>query len=225
MAFNFVTTNSGVQMPKMIYGTAWKESRTVDCVTRALRAGFRGVDTACQPKHYQEDMVGEAITGLIQSGEIQRSDLFLQTKYTAVAGQDPARMPYDASLPLAEQARASMEVSLANLNTDYVDSWVVHSIQPTQELMMEVWQVFEEMKDQGKCRQIGVSNCYEIHRLRDLWDAARIKPSIVQNRYVGCGANQTKHVSSIILLIGSTPTLAMTRRFVRFVTSTVSSTR
>jgi hypothetical protein len=55
----FVTTLSGVRMPKMLYGTAWKKDHTVDLVVQAVLAGFRGIDTACQPKHYREDLVGK----------------------------------------------------------------------------------------------------------------------------------------------------------------------
>lgn len=40
-------------MPKILYGTAWKKERTADLVVKAVLAGFRGIDTACQPKHYQ----------------------------------------------------------------------------------------------------------------------------------------------------------------------------
>ena len=42
-----------VPMPKMLYGTAWKEERTKDLVVLALQSGFRGIDTAAQPKHYR----------------------------------------------------------------------------------------------------------------------------------------------------------------------------
>lgn len=51
---HYVITNSGVHMPRLIYGTAWKKERTTDLVVKAVLAGFRGIDTACQPKHYQE---------------------------------------------------------------------------------------------------------------------------------------------------------------------------
>ena len=44
----------GLNMPKFIYGTAWKKNKTTDLVIQAILLGFRGIDTACQPKHYQE---------------------------------------------------------------------------------------------------------------------------------------------------------------------------
>ena len=42
----------------MIYGTAWKKEETTRLVEEALLCGFKAVDTACQPKHYREDLVG-----------------------------------------------------------------------------------------------------------------------------------------------------------------------
>lgn len=48
-------------VPAVFYGTAWKKDKTADLVELALRTGFRGIDTACQPKHYNEPGVGEGI--------------------------------------------------------------------------------------------------------------------------------------------------------------------
>jgi len=45
---HFVKSLSGVQMPRLIYGTAWKKDRTADLVVEAVRCGFKGIDTACQ---------------------------------------------------------------------------------------------------------------------------------------------------------------------------------
>jgi hypothetical protein len=41
-------------MPPIMYGTAWKKEQTEDLVVEAVKQGFRGIDTACQPKHYDE---------------------------------------------------------------------------------------------------------------------------------------------------------------------------
>ena len=50
-----------VKVPALIYGTAWKEDRTSNLVETALKKGFKGIDTACQPKHYQEHLVGDGL--------------------------------------------------------------------------------------------------------------------------------------------------------------------
>jgi diketogulonate reductase-like aldo/keto reductase len=77
---------------------------TTDCVLRALKAGFRGVDTACQPKHYREDLVGEAIAMAISQDIVKRSDLFIQTKFTPIDGQDLHQpLPYEKHASLSEQ--------------------------------------------------------------------------------------------------------------------------
>jgi len=45
-------------LPNMFYGTAWKKDKTAELVALAIKTGFTAIDTACQPKHYQEAAVG-----------------------------------------------------------------------------------------------------------------------------------------------------------------------
>ena len=49
---------------------------------------------ACQPKHYREDLVGEALDVLENSHGIKREHLFLQTKYTQALDQELAQLIY-----------------------------------------------------------------------------------------------------------------------------------
>ena len=46
-----------VQVPRILYGTAWKEGDTQRLTERALQQGFRGIDTANQRRHYDEAAV------------------------------------------------------------------------------------------------------------------------------------------------------------------------
>ena len=62
-----------------MYGTAWKEQATSECVFAALKAGFKAIDTANQRKHYNEAGVGEALLKAYSELGIRRKDLFLQT--------------------------------------------------------------------------------------------------------------------------------------------------
>jgi hypothetical protein len=50
-----------LELPKVVYGTAWKAEHTKRLVTQALQVGYRAIDTACQPKHYNEKGVGKGI--------------------------------------------------------------------------------------------------------------------------------------------------------------------
>lgn len=69
-----------VRVPSVVYGTAWKKERTEELVTAALLHGYRGFDTANQPKHYNESGVGAALLSAMESGLVSRADLFIQTK-------------------------------------------------------------------------------------------------------------------------------------------------
>ena len=68
-------TSSDVSMPRIIYGTAWKKERTEALVIEAVIMGFRGIDTACQPKHYHEAGVGMALQRLAGTGDKTRKPL------------------------------------------------------------------------------------------------------------------------------------------------------
>lgn len=170
-------------MPPILYGTAWKKERTAALVEQALRAGFRGIDTACQPKHYDEPAVGRGIAAFLRDGACARGDLYLQTKFTSVDGQDPKRFPYDRAAPLSEQVSQSCQVSLENLGVDVLDGLVLHSPMPKLEQTLEVWRTFEELVSRGWVRTLGLSNCYSLPTLRAVYEAAHVKPAILQNRF------------------------------------------
>ncbi|TDX66850.1 diketogulonate reductase-like aldo/keto reductase [Methylosinus sp. sav-2] len=177
-----IVSASGVLMPRIIYGTAWKKERTAALVEEALRTGFRGIDTACQPKHYNEPGVGEGLAAALGAG-LDRADIYLQTKFTPFGGQDPENIPYDAEAAIGEQVRQSFEVSLRNLRVDRLDGLVLHSPYPEDKDTLEAWRAMESLVAQGGVRQLGVSNCYELSRLKMLWKKARVKPAVIQNRF------------------------------------------
>jgi diketogulonate reductase-like aldo/keto reductase len=151
-------------------------------VELALRSGFRGVDTACQPKHYHEAGVGEALSAASSNG-LTRSEIYVQTKFTPVAGQDPNDVPYDRKASLSQQVMQSFETSLRNLRTDYLDGLLLHSPYPNDGDTLVAWRALERLYDQGVVRQLGVSNFYEPPRLEALCRNARIKPAVIQNRF------------------------------------------
>ncbi len=170
-------------MPKIIYGTAWKKERTAKLVEQAIDLGFRGIDTACQPKHYHEAGVGEGIAACINRGLVTRHELYLQTKFTSLDGQDPQRIPYDPKASLSEQVAQSFQVSLNDLQTTYLDCLVLHSPMPNHQQTMEVWQAMGAIVKSGGIKQLGISNCYELETLEALYQSAEIKPVIIQNRF------------------------------------------
>ena len=165
---------AGVNMPGLIYGTAWKKERTADLVVKAIQAGFRGIDTACQPKHYNEPLVGEALHKLKEHG-IERETLFIQTKFTPLSGQDPRQVPYDKDATIESQVNQSFDASKRNLQTHYVDSLVLHSPVAPRALLMKLWGAMETIQKTGDARQLGISNCYNTKVMRQVDHASGLR--------------------------------------------------
>jgi diketogulonate reductase-like aldo/keto reductase len=170
-------------VPDFLYGTAWKEERTAALTELALRSGFRAIDTANQRRHYVEAGVGQGLAAAYRAGVVSRSDLFLQTKFTYVGGQDH-RLPYDPSATLTTQVAQSMASSLEHLETDRLDSYVLHgpaSARGWSGADAEVWAAMVEQRDAGRTRWLGVSNVARRH-LEQMEAAGAEMPHFVQNR-------------------------------------------
>src|SRR5882672_1929972 len=171
------------RFPAFLYGTAWKEDRTAALTELAIRAGFRGIDTANQRRHYFEAGVGEGLAAAYKAGVVTRQELFLQTKFTYMPGQDH-RLPYDPDASLTVQVAQSMASSLEHLGTDYVDSYVLHgpsSSHGWSEADAEVWQAMTKECEAGRTRVLGVSNV-SLRHLEQLVAVHGEAPAFVQNR-------------------------------------------
>jgi diketogulonate reductase-like aldo/keto reductase len=171
------------EIPGFLYGTAWKDDRTAALTELALRAGFRGIDTANQRRHYNEVGVGEGLAAAYRAGLVTRNDLFLQTKFTHQRGQDH-RLPYDPSASLATQVAQSLASSLEHLGTDHVDSFVLHGPSSAYEWTdadAEVWEAMQRERSAGRTRLLGVSNV-SIEHLQQMEAVHAELPAFVQNR-------------------------------------------
>ncbi|KAF2429789.1 aldo-keto reductase-like protein [Tothia fuscella] len=156
-----------------IYGTAWKNDETTRLVKEALGSGFRAIDTACQPRHYRGELVGKAIQEALNDTGLSRQDIWIQTKYTSPAGQDHKTTPYNRGAEIETQVHTSIATSLRNLHissesdsneSNYLDCVLLHSPLKTPD------------------DTIRISNV-SLPILSALYDAASVKPHIVQNRF------------------------------------------
>ena len=154
----FKTLSNGVQMPVLGYGVYQVTRDECErCVSDALRAGYRHIDTA--QSYFNEEEVGNAI----QKSGIPREELFLTTKVWV------EHYGYDA-------CRASVMESMRKLKTDYIDLMLLH--QPFSDYY-GAWHALEDLYEEGKLRAIGVSNFYP-DRLVDICSFTRIKPMVNQ---------------------------------------------
>lgn len=184
---NYFISNQNIKIPNILYGTAWKKDETAKFVSQALSCGFRGIDTAAQPKHYQEHLVGEGLLKAYENG-LKREELYLQTKFTPIDGQDKSNMPYLEDDDIVTQIEKSFANSKKNLHTEFIDSYVLHSpIFPGAKLL-KAWDVMSSFVKNKEAGQVGISNCYDLDVLEYLFAKAELKPSVVQNRfYAGSG--------------------------------------
>lgn len=175
-------TLRGIRIPGWLYGTAWKEDATESLTFGALTTGFRGLDTANQRKHYDEAAVGRGLGRALAAG-LARDAVFVQTKFTHLAGQDH-RLPYDDAAPIAAQVAQSFASSRVHLGVDRIDSFLLHGPSQREGLAradLEAWAAIEQLAAAGQVGLIGVSNV-TARQLREVIERAREPPAFVQNR-------------------------------------------
>lgn len=162
------TLSNGVKIPCIGYGT-WQTpdgETTAECVSQALRLGYRHIDTAFA--YGNEKSVGE---GLRRSG-VARDEIFVTTKHWVT------ERGYEKTV-------AAVETSLRLLGLDYLDLYLVHwpcvaRLSPEwKEINADTWRGFERMYQDGKLRAIGVSNFFPNH-LEALMDMCEIPPMVNQ---------------------------------------------
>ncbi|CEI63957.1 hypothetical protein FVEN_g9247 [Fusarium venenatum] len=184
LAKDITLKSSSTTMPKLIYGTAWKKEESADLVHTALRYGFRGVDTAGQPKHYNEEGVGQGVQRAIRDGIIKREGLFIQTKYSPPANQNE-NAPYDFDAPIVDQVHQSVQSSLKYFTIEgeepYFDCVLLHTHLRTTDETITAWKTLETYVPR-QIRNLGISNT-KLPDLQALNDTVTVKPSIVQNSF------------------------------------------
>lgn len=158
LSMDFVTLNNGVKMPQLGYGVYQVKNEECErCVLDAISVGYRSIDTA--QSYGNEEAVGSAIA---KCG-VPRDQLFLTTKvWISNEGY--------------EKAKASIDKSLKNLRTDYIDLLLIH--QPFGDYY-GTYRAMEEAYKAGKLRAIGVSNFYP-DRLIDLCQFVEVAPAVNQ---------------------------------------------
>jgi diketogulonate reductase-like aldo/keto reductase len=138
-----ITLYNGHRMPSQAFGMYKVEAE--DCkqvVLEAIAAGYRHFDTA---SFYGNE---EALGSALKESGIPREELFITTKVWN-----------DAQKEGRAAVRESFKKSLALLDCDYIDLFLVHW--PVPECHVETYKELELIQQEGKCRSIGISNYSE----------------------------------------------------------------
>lgn len=157
------------------YGTAIPKSEAIEVLRKAHEIGYDFYDTAeCYLGTYadgsianNEEVVGEAIKDF-------RNEIVLCTKFGVTHMGD--HLEFDSS---PERIRKSIEGSLKRLQTDCVDIYYQHRIDPKVEPEV-VAGVMKELIEEGKIKAWGISETTEEYLRR----AHAVCPvTVVENRY------------------------------------------
>lgn len=153
--------NTGASIPQVGYGVfKIPPGETAEAVSRAIRAGYRSIDTASA--YGNEQGVGEAIA----AAEVPRDALFVTTKlWNGDQGTD--------------RTERAFEASLARLGLDEVDLYLIHWPAPGRDAYVETWRTLERIHASGRARAIGVSN-FHVEHLTRLLEETSIVPAVNQ---------------------------------------------
>ena len=157
------------------YGVAEDKQKAIDTIQKAYDLGYNFFDTAeCYTGvnedgsiSYNEEIVGEALKDV-------RDKVIIATKFGVMHKGD--HLEFDSS---PETIRKSIEGSLKKLQTDYIDLYYQHRIDPQVEPEV-VAGVMKELIEEGKIKAWGISELNEDYLRR----AHAVCPvTAIQNRY------------------------------------------
>lgn len=183
---------TGDRLPAVGLGL-WKiaPEAVAGVVLEAAQAGYRHFDAASDYGNERE--AGQGLRAVVDQGVCRREDLWITSKLWNTNHA-------------AEHVREAAERSLADLQVDYLDLYLIHfpialryvppserypagwfhdpaAAEPRMELasvpIRETWGAMEELVRAGLVRNIGVCN-FGVSLLRDLASYAAIQPAVLQ---------------------------------------------
>ena len=184
--------NSGDELPVVGLGLWKAEPETISTlIPAAINTGYRHFDNAAD--YGNEADVGRALKTAIDDGLCQREDLWLTSKLWNTFHEP-------------ERVREACEKSLSDLQTDYLDLYLIHfpialeyvpiekryppgwfydpdaeepAMHPIKVPIRETWEAMQELVSAGLVKNIGICN-FGVSLIRDLLSYAKIPPAVLQ---------------------------------------------
>ena len=169
----YIKLNSGEKMPIIGTGTntygkednqyRGKLNGNFSALEDAIDLGYRSIDAAVSYRN--EAGVGETLA----NSNVPREEFFITSKIPVS----------DEYVSTKEAVRKTIDNSLKNFHTDYLDLYLIHHPIENKEYFKQTWEVFEEYYKKGKLKNIGVSN-FDEKLLNEMKNFATIKPAVNQ---------------------------------------------
>ncbi|MCL2055674.1 MAG: aldo/keto reductase [Oscillospiraceae bacterium] len=159
MENRMLTLNNGVEIPQLGLGVFRSEpgAETAYAVSCALEAGYRHIDTAAAYRNEKDVAQG------IKDSDVPRSEIFITSKLST----EDIR---------AGNAQEGAKRSLGNLQTDYIDLYLIHWPCPGY---AKAYETLQRLYEEKKFRAVGVSN-FEVKHLDDLEARGFVTPAVNQ---------------------------------------------
>lgn len=168
-----IQLNNGLRMPILGTGTNTygKEKNQYtgelngdfSALESAIQLGYRSIDAAITYRN--EQGVGKTLA----NSDVPRNAFFITSKI-------PRQEVYFST---KEAVRNTIDSSLANFETDYLDLYLIHHPIENKEYLKHTWEVLEEYYKEGKLKSIGVSN-FDQKLLDEIASYATVKPAVNQ---------------------------------------------
>ncbi|MFI0791434.1 aldo/keto reductase [Micromonospora rubida] len=158
-----IALNDGNTIPQLGFGVFQIEPKdTAEAVGRALKIGYRHIDTA--EMYGNEAEVGQAV----RASGLNRDEVFVTSKL-------------NNGFHRPDDARRAFDSTLAALKMDHIDLFLIHWPLPTlyDGDFVSTWRVLEELQRDGRARSIGVSN-FQVPHLERLAAEATVAPAVNQ---------------------------------------------
>ncbi|MDR0735437.1 MAG: aldo/keto reductase [Zoogloeaceae bacterium] len=156
-----LTLNDGASIPQLGLGT-WQmsDAEAAAAVRTALEVGYRLIDTAAV--YGNESGVGAGL----RAARLPREQVFVTTKlWNDRQGFDSALLAFDESL--------------ARLQLDYVDLYMIHWPAPGHDRYLDSWRALIRLKEEKRARSIGVSN-FQVPHLERIIGETGVTPAVNQ---------------------------------------------
>lgn len=156
------------EMPRMAIGTNWMTYHQLKPIVKAaFESGIRAIDTARD--YGNEHIVGQVVKDVLSELNMKRTDIFITTK---IGNRQQAKGDINCQL----------NISLKNLQTDYIDLWLIHW--PFKTYYLNTWhQMTDIYQNSNKIKSLGVAN-FQLRHLQNLLnDTSILKPMVNQIEY------------------------------------------
>lgn len=168
-----IQLNNGLRMPILGTGTntygkinneyTGELNGDFSALESAIQLGYRSIDAAITYRN--EQGVGKTLA----NSDVPREEFFITSKI-------PRQEVYFST---KEAVRTTIDSSLANFETDYLDLYLIHHPIENKEYLKHTWEILEEYYKEGILKSIGVSN-FDQKLLDEISGYATVKPAVNQ---------------------------------------------